>query len=97
MSPLTFIVNSISVTFIFTRFGFDGVSFLSSSLCVFCEVLAGCLHAGNDDSFQDEQSFKGKWSHVCKEVHPDVGPSLIHSCPADQERSGRECARAQRR
>ncbi|CAF92484.1 unnamed protein product [Tetraodon nigroviridis] len=44
-----------------------------SSLCVFCEVLASRLHAGNDDSLQDEQSFE------------------------DQERSGRECPRAQRR
>lgn len=33
--------------------------FLSTSQCVFCEIPATCLDAGNDDSFQNKQSFKG--------------------------------------
>lgn len=93
--PLTPIVKNVSVTFIFTRFGFDGVSFLSSSLCVFWPVV--CMQ-GMTTHFKTSKALKVSEVKLVRRFTQMFGSPLIRrSCPADQERSGRECPRAQRR
>ena len=49
-----------------------------------CEVLARCLHAGYDDSFQNKQSFKGTSPSCCvitvqETLSPLSPPSLLPS------------------